>query len=259
MSRLGAQVYLGGVVGPDKEGDLVKKQCKDHGINTDLILVDGARNTTIKTRYMSGNQHLLRVDREVRAPISERLTERFFEYIEHLTNSKPIQLILFQDYDKGVLGDSLIKRVMVLSKSKQISTAADPKYNNFWSYEGLDLFKPNLGEAVRALNMERASVKDPSDLFQPILDRGGHRTLLLTSGKDGMYINKGERIHHEFGIPVEVSDVCGAGDTVISIAALTMLCGLRPEEISYWSNKAAAWACTLPGVVALSKEDLKKL
>lgn len=259
MSRLGAQVYLGGVIGPDTEGDLVKKMCKDFGINTDLILVDGTRNTTIKTRYMAGNQHLLRVDREKTAPISSRLTDRLFEYVEHLTNSKPIQMVLFQDYDKGVLSGSLIQQITALCKEKNIATAADPKFENFWEYQGLDLFKPNLREAQKAFEGSSISTEQSEDILFPIVEKGNHKLVLLTMGKDGLLINKGERIHSERGVAVEVSDVCGAGDTVISVAALGFISGLTVEQIAYWSNRSAAWACTLPGVVALTKEDLKQL
>ena len=131
IASLGAQVYLGGIIGSDNEGDLVKKMCKDQGINSDLILVDGARNTTVKTRYMADRQHLLRVDKEVTRPISERLSTRLFEYIEHLTNAKPIQMVIFQDYDKGVLSKALINQVTDLCKERGVLTAADPKHNNF--------------------------------------------------------------------------------------------------------------------------------
>ena len=260
LKHLGAQVFLLGVIGTDAEGSIFKERCESLGISGSYLLSTPGRATTQKTRYMADDQHLLRVDKETTDLITADQMDRLFVNLEQIIGNERIDLLIFQDYDKGVLNEQLIARVTALCRSTNIQILVDPKFNNFWAYREVDLFKPNLNECAQALNTTKKYVlTHRSDVVTQIRKKLDNRITLLTLGADGIYIADRETEHLIAGIDVEVSDVCGAGDTVISVAACALGCNLPPAQIAFWSNQAAAWACTQPGVVPVDHQRLKSL
>ncbi len=260
LKRLGVMVNLLGVIGNDQEGSDLKNICEHHGIPTSDIFIVKSRPTTLKTRYMAGQQHLLRVDKESTAPILNSVKDKLISSIRELISNERINILIFQDYDKGVLDQELVDEVISICRSKNILTMADPKHKNFWAYHHVNLFKPNVNECAQALNISTQEVKtNLIDTTKTIQSRLNNQLSLITLGKDGLFITDGKTDHFETGIQVEAADVCGAGDTVISVAACALGCGLSIKEVAKWSNKAAAWACTRSGVVSLSTAQLREL
>lgn len=260
LKCLGAQVTLVGVTGDDNEGDELRRLCEQSGISSDHIATDTSRPTTMKTRYMAREKHLLRVDKELTASVSEEIITNMISSIEQMLSDHSIDVLIFQDYDKGVLNQNLIHKIISLCQSKHVLTMVDPKFNNFWYYEGVDLFKPNVNESSQALQISTDAIK--SNLLHAaasIQSRLKNRITLITAGEQGLFISDKQHQHFEPGIPIEVADVCGAGDTVISVAACAVGCGLSIQQIGYWCNQAAAWACKHAGVVSINNEQLKDL
>lgn len=260
LKSLGAQVTLVGVTGDDNEGDELRRLCEQSGIASDHIARDRTRSTTMKTRYMAREKHLLRVDKESTASVPEEIISNIISSIEQMLSDYAIDILIFQDYDKGVLNPNLIQKIISLCKSKQVLTLVDPKFENFWCYEGVDLFKPNVNESSQALQISTDVIK--SDLLHAaasIQSRLKNKITLITAGDQGLFISDKHHHHVEPGIPIEVADVCGAGDTVISVAACALGCGLSIQQIGYWCNQAAAWACKHAGVVSINNEQLEDL
>lgn len=258
VKSLGAIPYLCGVVGQDAEGFRLMDLLSGAGLSSDGIIFSDERITTVKTRVIAGHQHLLRVDKENTANLSHSEQAALLDRVMQLMEACEFQVLIFQDYDKGVLTKNVIAELTIEAKKRGILTAADPKFRNFWSYAGIDLFKPNLKEVQDALRQkfepEGHRLRVASETIREKL--GNHLTLITLSEK-GVYLDN----EHSWQLfpthPRNVADVCGAGDTVISIAALALASGLGMEGIATLANLAGGQVVEKVGVVPVDKEQLK--
>ena len=248
--RLGATPILCSVIGDNDQGffELMNKQ----GLCTKGVLQEN-RKTTVKTRIFSNNKHLLRVDEEDVSPIqSEQIfVENTIKLMEN------VSVIIFQDYNKGVLTSTLIKKIIAAAKSKHIPIAVDPKKDNFWAYQEVDLFKPNLKELNDACGTQIAgdNITDIEKETKNLQEKLQAKNILLTLSENGIFHLSNESFY-QAAFERNIVDVSGAGDSVIAAAALGLSIEITAQELCTISNLAGGLACEKAGVVPVQKENL---
>ena len=252
LAGLGARVTLMGIVGKDEHhNNLMNCLCDEKKIDFKVI-ESGSRPTSVKTRIIADNRQLARIDNEVTDEISDKDVSSFIDIIDK--NIKNIDGVIIQDYNKGLLTSSLIKYIIDCSNKNEVSVYVDPKFNNYSSYKGVRLFKPNLVEYT-AIAKEEEFGPLPKSGFN-FKDYMNSEILLLTLGSNGMSLYH-DGMHES--IPTQarqVFDVSGAGDTVIATFALNDLCGLKPLESAMISNLAAGRVCEDVGVSPITIDSL---
>lgn len=256
IHAFGATPYLIGVIGDDVDGGLLSQSLHELGIETEYLIKSQHRPTTVKSRILSGGQQLLRLDQEVQSDLGEAVADSVFEQVNSILEKIRIDVLLFQDYNKGVLTADLIQRIIQLAKEHKIPVAVDPKHRNFFSYCDIQLFKPNLGEVERALDRKiEPTVEVLKKACQEMREKLGHATTLITLSDKGVYIESatgGELVPTR---QRQIADVCGAGDTVFCIAGLaTCLNDIPPKTIAHLSNIAGGQVCERVGVVSIDPE-----
>lgn len=252
VKALGANSVLAAVIGNDLEGETFLKLLEQEGLSSEgIIRLD--RPTTVKTRVL-GNQHqLLRIDAEDDSALSTSDSIIFIESIVKILRSDRFDVIIFEDYDKGLISQYLIESVVPLAKILNILVAVDPKNRNFLSYKNVDLFKPNLKEIKEGLKID----VDPKSFDSLIAAdkmlriKLNHTWSLITLSEYGMFASNGNEFSQTPSRPIIISDVSGAGDTVISTAALCLAAGADIETSTFLANLAGASVCEKPGVVSV--------
>ena len=260
IKSLGAMPLLLSIAGDDKNGVELIRLLEKNGIATDNIITTKHKPTTVKTRIMSGGQHILRIDEEDNAPVNGDLISRIKSKFAGILENTKVDAIILQDYDKGMLTGNLIDFIISKAKEKGIFVSVDPKFNNFFSYKKVDLFKPNLKEISAALN--RDVVPEIDSLIEEsgyLHEKLGFKYIFITLGEKGIfYYGNGEA-----GIvpttPIKVVDVSGAGDVVLSVSTLAFLQGYPVREIVKLANLAGGLACGIVGVATITKEQLQKI
>ena len=258
IQALGATPILCSVVGDDSDGVILRNLLKSGNLSDDGIFVDPSRPTTVKSRIISDNQHLLRVDWEKTDNLAPEIESAFINHILSLVDKHKVDAIVFEDYDKGAITSELIRRVVEVAKAKSIPTLVDPKKRNFAAYNGVTLFKPNYKELVEGLKLD-VKKNDFDGIFDAakyIHSHMGVELVFITLSELGVFISNGKRYN---AIPAqmrEIADVSGAGDTVISTASLCLAAGLSPEETATVANMAGGLVCEKVGVVPINKKQL---
>ncbi len=259
VQALGAIPYLCSVVGKDLDGDNFLELLTQHHLPTQGIYQSTDRITTIKHRIISGHQHMLRVDQETDKYILKQEKEALLEKIKTLLAQADV--VIFEDYDKGVLDESLIAAVVDLAKSKGIPTVVDPKKRNFLYYKNVTLFKPNRKEMKEGLKWD-GELQDNKDIEAAVDELAAvlkSEMILLTLSEKGVFIKKSNQEASITPAHIrKIADVSGAGDTVVSVAALCCALKLAPQKIAALSNLAGGLVCEQVGVVPIDKETLKK-
>lgn len=266
LKALGATPFLCSIIGTDEAARVFRQLVKEEMLSDEGILNETSRITTVKTRVLAKSQQLLRFDSEIITPINKNVIQRFINHIQNLIDTKNIDVVLFQDYDKGVLVPKVITTIIDYCNDKNIPTAVDPKRVNFFAYKNITLFKPNLKEVSDALdyslNTDDESLEKAA---KAINTRLNNRFTLITLSEKGMYLNN----HHKtlkttqerIIIPTQprnIADVCGAGDTVISVASLGLALGISMKLTCQLANLAGGIVCESVGVVPVNKEKLMR-
>ena len=260
IKSLGAEPVLCSAIGEDIHSEVFTDLMKTEGMIIEGILKSKNRITTVKTRIISGSQHLLRVDNEMEDYLYASLESSMFGNIETLIKKSKIDAIIFQDYDKGVITPMLIENVTSLAGKEKIPILVDPKKRNFHHYQGATLFKPNFKELTEGLHIhiEKRNFDSVFNAAKLLHNNHAHMLVMITLSELGILIS--DNINYEV-IPAEVrdiSDVSGAGDTVIGMAALCLAAGLTPKQTAALSNLAGGLVCEKIGVVPIEKEQLLK-
>lgn len=259
IQALGAIPYLCSVVGKDLDGDNFLELLAQNNLPAEGIYQSADRITTIKHRIISGHQHMLRVDQETDKYILKQEKEALLERIKTLMANSDV--VIFEDYDKGVLDESLIASVVALAQAKGIPTVVDPKKRNFLHYKNVTLFKPNRKEMIEGLKWDGELKEDKDieaavDALSALLNSD---MILLTLSEKGVFI---KRAKEEASITPahirKIADVSGAGDTVVSVAALCCALKLAPQKIAALSNLAGGLVCEQVGVVPIDKATLER-
>lgn len=257
IKALDATPLLCSVIGQDEEGQTLIDLLPQNGINPIGIIQSNARRTTVKTRVIAQNQHLLRVDKEDTFDLTESETQAFLKKVLSILDTYIISAILFQDYNKGVLNPKVIQTILAEAKKRNIPTAVDPKFKNFWVYEGVTLFKPNLKEVRDQLSFPvQPNAVSLRKAAETIRSKIKNQFTLITLSDKGLYVDdeKGGKIIPTQ--PRQIADVCGAGDTVISVATLGLAMGWDIAKIATLSNLAGGQVCEKVGVVPVDKQQL---
>lgn len=257
LAAMGARPLLYTLVGEDAAAGRLKALLPAAGLSADGLLAVPGRVTTVKTRVMAGSQQLLRIDEEQVRYLSVQEEALLWQRIEERLSEEKVDIILLQDYNKGVLSEGLIARSLAAAAARGIPVAVDPKEKNFWAYRGATLFKPNLKEIQRQLDFPIDSSLTTLDRANELIrHRLGNQYTMITLSDKGLYLADGEG-SAIFPTQVrQVTDVCGAGDTVISIAALCLAAGLGGDAMAQLSNLAGGQVCEKAGVVSVDRHQL---
>ncbi|HOT15556.1 MAG TPA: bifunctional ADP-heptose synthase [Bacteroidales bacterium] len=260
IAAMGANPILCGIIGNDDKGTLFLKLMQDNHLSNAGICIVKGRKTTIKTRIIGGNQHLLRIDDETTQPLEGAEIVNFSQHLFDLINELKVDAIIFQDYDKGLLTPALINEVIHFANKKDIPVLVDPKKRNFHAYHGATLFKPNFKEFCEGLKVElsKENLQDVYTVAKDFLNSHNIKILLLTMSEKGVMICTTENFHHIPAHVRDIADVSGAGDTVISVATLGIACNLDLKEVAEVSNLSGGLVCEKVGVVPVDKAQLER-
>jgi rfaE bifunctional protein kinase chain/domain len=255
---LGARVSVASVIGNDEDGRMMMQLLKEQGIETDLIQQSDARITTTKTRILSRNQQMIRFDSEMKEELNTRDEHAFIDAtLRYLQIQKP-QVLIFEDYNKGLLKENVIEKITKHCKALGIVIAVDPKLHNFFAYKQADIFKPNLKEVREGLHIPLDQINEETllEVHKALQEKLQHRISFITLSEKGVYY------HNEHGGSIvpshrrNIADVSGAGDTVIAVAAMVFALTGDAEKMACWSNIAGGLVCEEVGVVPIDKEKL---
>lgn len=258
LRALGAGVEMATVIGEDAEGVVLKSLLEKAGVGTNLVQQSAHRPTTTKARVMGHTQQMLRIDEETTDDLSTEEEHPFIDAVlRYLQREKP-QMVLFEDYNKGVLKENVIHRIIGHCKVLNIPTAVDPKKKNFLSYKGVTLFKPNLKEVREGLHLplEKPDTAALAEVHQKLHEALGHEITFLTLSERGVYAQKGEETVQIPSHLRHIADVSGAGDTVIATAALVYAATGDVRLMAELSNLAGGLVCEEVGVVPINKTRL---
>ncbi len=258
IKAMGAVPILCSVIGDDNRGSLFLELLEEQKLSDIGLVVDNHRVTTQKTRIIGGNQHLLRVDEEMDIFLTKRIQDQFLELISNLLETGGIDAIIFQDYDKGVLSPRVISEVTQAADTVSVPVLADPKFRSFDLYRKVKLFKPNYKELARGLNLDiqKHEIEKLSGAVLKYQKKQKIDILLVTLSEQGILTSKDGTYVHIPAVVRDIADVSGAGDTVISVAALCMIADLEAPAIAAISNLAGGQVCEKAGVVPVDAEKL---
>lgn len=260
IAAFGAEVYLCSIIGSDNMGKIFRDLLHENNLPDNGIISSENRKTTTKTRVISGGQHLLRIDDEDASQISDELKEILMFRISQIIENEHIDVLVFEDYDKGLLSPDIIHRITMLCRQNKIKVTVDPKKRNFDSYKNVTMFKPNLKEFCEGCKIDKCKdVETLKPYAKDFMQRNNLDMLMVTLSENGIFIcNRKEFVH----IPAQIRDivdVSGAGDTVISVASLLLTVTDNIHEIARISNLAGGIVCEKVGVVPIDKEMLIQL
>lgn len=254
LCSLGFSTYLFGILGNDENGILFNNLSKNLCINTDFCYIDNSRPTTTKTRIMGNNRHIARLDRESCDYINVR-GENFL--LNNLYNFPNLNAIVIEDYNKGILTPNCIKNIIAFAHRENIPVFVDPKFNNFFEYKDVTLFKPNRFEAAKALDIELKNDDGLKQCGKLLIEKLNAENVLLTLGADGMMLfEKNGNITKVPTVARTVSDVSGAGDTAIATLTASMACGADICTAARIANVASGIVCSQPGTVSITQKDI---
>ena len=255
IASLGGIPTLVGVVGQDDSGKALTSILTECRFPSDGILVDTSRPTTVKTRVIAHSQHVVRVDREVKDEISEEMQTKILGVLEKHASS--LDAIVIEDYNKGVVVKSLITRLVEFARRHHIIITVDPKFNNFFEYKNVTVFKPNKKETEEALGVRLDDQASVERAGRTLVDRLKPDNVLLTMGERGMTLFEGSgATTHVPTAARKVADVSGAGDTVIATLTMGLAAGATIREASMLANIAGGIVCGEVGIVPIEVKTL---
>lgn len=253
-----AQTTIISVIGKDDEGKKLQQLLQNEGINTKYIVQSSSRITTNKTRILSRNQQMMRLDAEITTDLDADTEQDLLKNIENYIVTERPKVIIFEDYNKGVLTQNIISKTIELCKQHYVITTVDPKRKNFFNYVGVDIFKPNLAEVKDALNvlLEDVNISSLSNIHEQLKNKLQHKISFITLSEKGVFYNSD---NEQKIIPTHIrtiADVSGAGDTVISVASLVYAATKNILLAAEMANIAGGLVCEEVGTAAINKEKL---
>ncbi len=255
---LGASVSLFTVCGNDLSGKSLVKQLRDAGIETEHILQSNHRLTTTKTRIISKNQHVVRLDEESSGSLSVKDEHHFIDICLRAIQIEAPDIVIFEDYNKGVLSTNVIDRIIAHCQHLGCLTAVDPKKENFLAYKGVDIFKPNLKEIREGLQAgpDKVSLPEMKRIHGLLYQKMQHKLTLVTLSEKGVFVQEGKEAALFPAHIRQIADVSGAGDTVIAVAAMVYALSKDKNLSARLANLAGGLVCEEVGVVPVDKTKL---
>ena len=264
IASLGAAVHMLSVVGKDEDGVQLTALLQQNNINTKYLLQSEQRITTNKIRIISRNQHMMRLDAEMANDMVATDEDKLINTFEKYIATENPHVVILEDYNKGVLTGNVIKKIISLCKQYKILTAVDPKRKNFFAYEGVDIFKPNLKEIKDGLNLisDEINISVLKDMHLQLQEKLHHTISLITLSEKGVFYAQqpvDQQKDNASIIPTHIrsiADVSGAGDTVIAVAALVFAATNNAKLMAEMANIAGGLVCEEVGTVAINKQLL---
>lgn len=249
--KLGAKVSLASVCGQDIYGDLIETLCNQHNIDTQLLIKTHTRQTTCKTRVLSKHQQIVRIDDEQTSEIEPKIEHDFIDKVLRMLQIKKPQVVIFEDYNKGVLKANVINKIIKHCNNLGIITFVDPKKQNFFEYKHVTVFKPNLKELQEGLNKTIGKNKEQELLNAHIelKKKLNHDITFITLSESGVFVAQKEDEYKQSPAHIRnIADVSGAGDTTIATAALIYTVSNDIFLMSNIANIAGGLVCEQVGV-----------
>jgi D-glycero-beta-D-manno-heptose-7-phosphate kinase len=254
LLAMGARPLLVGLVGRDRTGQRLISEAGRHGLVTRGILAETGRHTTIKTRVIAHHQHVVRIDKEATHHLEEKTAAKLVSILEKALDGA--SALLFEDYNKGVLTPKVINLAIGLAKAQGALVTVDPKFDNFFSYKGATVFKPNQQETEQALGIRITNEKTLLAAGRTLQDRFPGSAILITRGEHGLALFEKKTVTHIPTVAREVYDVSGAGDTTIAALTLCLASGATLGEAAHIANQAAGIEVGKVGIAPVSKQEL---
>ncbi|MCF8331105.1 MAG: hypothetical protein K9H84_01495 [Bacteroidales bacterium] len=256
VKALGATPIPCAVTGKDEKGKEFRELLGKRGISDEGIITSKYRSTTTKFRVIGNNTQMLRVDEETTDDLNQEEQHLFLNNSKLVMKQLKPDVIIFEDYDKGLITKEIIHEITSLAKVMSIPVVTDPKRNNFSTYKHMSLFKPNLKELREGLGLNDLDTFDKIEkaIFK-LQDMQGHDLIMVTLSDHGVMISDGYEIIRVPAHYRSITDVSGAGDTVVSVAALCLAQGQDKKMIASLSNLAGGIVCEHVGVVPVNKEN----
>ncbi len=252
---LGGQASIIGIIGDDRDGEILRQMIEDKGIECNNIFF-ASRPTTVKTRVIAHNQQVVRFDKEERIQIDRKTLKVILECLHRELPEH--DAVIISDYKKGVISSELVREVVKISESKNIFIAVDPKVGHFHYYKHVSLITPNINEASVASGIE---IKDEKSLIRAgslLLKKLPCKAVLITRGEQGMSLFQNNEVIHIPTVARNVYDVTGAGDTVIATFTLAYTANANMEEAAIIANHAAGIVVGEVGTAVVALEQLQK-
>jgi len=255
---LGASVALLTILGDDEDGVQLKQLLQEKNIDTRFILESKKRITTNKIRIISRSQHMMRLDAEIIHDIDSIEEEKLQNQIERFVVTEKPDIVILEDYNKGILTRNIIADTIAFCKKNNVPTAVDPKRKNFFSYQNASLFKPNLNEAIASLNLlpEEISSELLADIHAQLKEKLNHDISLITLSEKGIFYQQDAYKNIIPSHRRSIADVSGAGDTVIAVASLMYAATKNINLTAEIANIAGGIVCEEVGTVAINKAKL---
>ena len=256
---LGAQVFILSMIGDDTEGWLLDELFNESMIDTSYLVKNPARITTNKTRIISRNQQMMRLDAELTNDLDKKDEEALLNRVRSFIQTHDPDVMIFEDYNKGILTEKIIHEVITICAEAGVITAVDPKRKNFFSYQNADIFKPNLKEVREGLNLlfEDVNLSLLSSIHLELKNILEHKISFITLSDKGVFYQQDGRASIIPSHLRNISDVSGAGDTVIAVAALVYTASKNIHLMAEIANIAGGMVCEEVGTVAIDKEKLQ--
>lgn len=258
LQSLGARSYVLSVTGNDAESIRLKELFADRDINCEYCFPSNSRITTNKTRIISRNQQMMRLDAEITQDLNAEDQQRLIERVEEFVRREKPDIMILEDYNKGVLTEAVIQVVISICRKAGVITAVDPKRKNFFEYKGVDIFKPNLKEVKEALNFLFSDVNLHllQDIHSELTNLLHHQVSLITLSELGVFYQQGMRSAVIPSHLRNIADVSGAGDTVIAVAAMVYGVTRNVHLTAEVANIAGGLVCEIVGTAAIDKHRL---
>jgi D-glycero-beta-D-manno-heptose-7-phosphate kinase len=257
IRTLGGSVIPCGVLGRDLRGRLVAKLMRAEGIETEGIIYDASRPTTLKTRVIAHSQQMVRFDREVTRELDTSQRNQVLQFIEKTLPS--VDIVILEDYGKGMIDPKLLTHLLKLARSEGKTVVVDPKEKHFSYYKGATVITPNRKEAIGASGLVgEGQVPKIEDVGKVLVEKLATDAVLITLGEQGMILV--ERSGAVTKIPTaakQVYDVSGAGDTVIAIFSMALAAGATKKEAAQLANLGAGIVVGKVGTATVSMAELQ--
>ena len=255
LRALGNIPTLFSVAGDDQDGEILRNLVEDNIPGEHFIFQESGRPTTVKMRTFAQDRQIARADFESCREIKKEAIERLVTGLNNRAHD--LSAIVVEDYNKGLLTTSFIKEIIKIAKKFDLKILVDPKFDNFFEYKGVTLFKPNIKELSEATSIKISNVEQVKEAASILRKKLKSQYVMVTMGKDGIFLmGEDERSVTRPAFVRIVNDPAGAGDTVISVMTSALVAGISPEDAMVIANYGGGAICERVGIQPITLQDL---
>lgn len=255
LRALGNIPTLFSVAGDDQDGEILRNLVEDNIPGEHFIFQESGRPTTVKMRTFAQDRQIARADFESCREIKKEAVEKLVTGLNNRAHD--LSAIVVEDYNKGLLTTSFIKEILKIAKKFDLKILVDPKFDNFFEYKGVTLFKPNIKELSEATSIKISNVEQVKEAASILRKKLKSQYVMVTMGKDGIFLmGEDERSVTRPAFVRIVNDPAGAGDTVISVMTSALVAGISPEDAMVIANYGGGAICERVGIQPITLQDL---